>query len=159
MRILILAAVFIIGFLYFSFIPSYGHGVGAETLPPVMIGNRNVTLAIGLSQASTDPANTDREIGIQLFETNSKELVNDVTFLVKTVKNNKTLFEHEFKSDKGSLVMIMIKTESEEVQFIDGSTLKKLFESLFGPNNDSVYIIKGPIFDSAGLYQFHIEIL
>lgn len=160
MRRLILAIIFVIAFLYVSFMPSYEHGLGAETLPPVMIGNRNATLSVGVSQATTEPANTDREIDIRLFETDSLEPINNVTFLVKAVKDNKTLFEHEFQTEKGSLVMLITRSDSSEVQILGGDdAMKKLFESLFGPSNDSVYIIKGPIFDTGGLYQFHIDIL
>ena len=147
-------------FLCFSFIPTYGHGVGAETLPPVMIGKRNATLSIGMSQATAEPANTDREIDIQLYETDTLKPINNVIFLVKAVKDNKILFEHEFPTEKGSLVMLMTKSDSSEVQILgEDDAMKKLFESLFGPSDNTVYIIKGPIFDKGGLYHFQIDVL
>jgi hypothetical protein len=153
----ILVGVICISLLCISLTPSYGHGVGGETLPPVMIGNRNVTLSIAETQASSDSANVNKEITLQLFETNSKNPVKDVTFFVQASKDDKVLFNHEFQRDDGNLIMTIVTTKSGNVSVQDGSSLAKFLNPLLGGNFASV--ITGPIFGTGGLYKFHIEIL
>jgi hypothetical protein len=123
-----------------------------------MIGNRNVTLAIGVYDASNEAQSKDKEISIQLSETNTKNPVKNVTFLVKAMKQGNILFEHTFKSDKGSMVLVIVPKESGEVYVHEGQVFTRLLRSLFGNESDSA-IITGPIFYSGGLYQFHVEIL
>ncbi|MBI5377907.1 MAG: hypothetical protein HZA82_04720 [Thaumarchaeota archaeon] len=134
---------------------AFGHGVGSETLPPVLIGNRNVTLSISEVQASADPKNVNKDITIQLFETNSKMPVKDVTFFVQASKDGTILFSNTFKREQGRLDMTIITTDSGDVRFLEE---KRTYGALFGGNNAEVDVI-GPVFGTGGLYMFHIEIL
>lgn len=144
--------------LIISFLPSaYGHGIGAEVMPPVMIGNKNVTLAINEFPSPDDPTGRDKALTIQLYDTHTKIPVRDVTFFVKASKDNKVLFERTFERDKGFLSLIIHTTESGGVSFDEGNPFVILFKSLIGEKSGTV-TIHGPIFDTGGLYKFHIEI-
>ena len=144
--------------LQFSFHGASGHGIGAETLPPVMIGNRNVTLAINEFPAPYDPTGQDKAITIQLYDSDTKLPIRDVTYYLESSKDDKTLFQNTFERDNGFLSMIIHTTESNQVSFDEGNFFVNLFKSIIGEKSGTV-TINGPIFGSGGLYKFHIELL
>ena len=148
----------ILSLLQFSFHEALGHGIGAETLPPVMIGNKNVTLAINEFTAPNDPNGQDKAITIQLYDSNTKLPVRDVTYYLEAINDDKILFKRTFERDNGFLSMIVHTTESDKVSFEEGSFLVNLFKSIIGEKSGTMKI-NGPIFDSGGLYKFHIELL
>ena len=144
--------------LVVSLFPSaYGHGIGGEILPPVMIGNRNVTLAINQFAAPNDPAGRDKVVTLQLYDTQTKLPIKDVTFFVEASKDNKVLFKHTFERDNGFLPMIIHTTDSGGVSFDEGNALVNLFKLLIGEKSGTV-TVNGPIFDAGGLYKYHVEI-
>ena len=153
--LIIIAAVFILPSLL---VAAYGHGLFGETLPPVPIQNRNVTFSINTVLTPGPPAKADKVVTIQLYETNTKNPIKDVTFFVRAIKDGKVLFEHEFQRDTGNLVMAISTTESGDVSIWEQDRiLTRMFGAFMGSNADSA-LIKGPIFDSGGLYKFHVEI-
>ncbi len=154
--LIIIAALFILPSLL---VAAYGHGLFGETLPPVSIQNRNVTFSINTVLTPGPPAKADKVVTIQLYETNTKNPIKDVTFFVRALKGGKVLFEHEFQRDTGNLVMAISTTESGDVSIWEQDRiLTRMFGAFTGGNADSA-LIKGPIFNSGGLYNFHVEIL
>ena len=61
---------------------SMGHGLGTETMPPVMIGGTEATLEVG---SSTMLDTGIRQITIKLFETSSGDSIKNSTFEVELV--------------------------------------------------------------------------
>ena len=84
-------------FALIAFLPniqiSFGHGLGTETMPPVIIDGMESTLQV----ASTTNLDTGiRQITISLFETESITEISNVSFEVALIKNNQKLFKNNF---------------------------------------------------------------
>ena len=139
----------------FSLQNTYGHGVGYEVLPPVMLGDREVALEVTSAQYS-DPESTDRQITLSLFETVTAITVRDVTYHIAAYKGDNFLFEDTFRSDDGIFTMNFIP-EPGEIRLVE-ETEGSFFDSIVGLQKN-VISVKGPIFESGGLYKFNVEIL
>ncbi len=140
----------------FSLQDTYGHGLGYEVLPPVILGDREVALEVTSAQYA-DPESTDRQITLSLFETASSITLRDVTYHITAYKGNDFLFEDTFQSDDGIFTMNFIPTESGEIQ-LQEETEGGFFDSLVGMQKN-IISVKGPVFESGGLYKFNVEIL
>ena len=147
-----ISIVFLISLLTIS--SSYGHGVGYEVLPPVPLGDKQVSLEVTSSQYS-DPDSTDRQITLSLFDVSTGITIRDVTFHILANKANQFLFEKTFQSDNGIFIMNFLPTDYEvEVEEEQGS----FFDKLVGVEKDIVNI-KGSPFSTGGLYNFKVKIL
>ena len=130
---------------------SFGHGLGTETMPPVMIDGTEATLEI----ASTTSLDTGiRQITISLFKTESGGMINDVSFEVELIKNETILFKNNFERDDGILIMNLVPSEDSEVQIFNQET----FASFFGLASDQ-FNLQGKVFEDGGLYKFNVKIL
>ena len=130
---------------------SFGHGLGTETMPPVMIGGTEATLEV----ASTTSLDTGiRQITITLFKTEFGGMINDVSFEVELIKNEKILFKNNFERDDGILIMNLVPSEDSEVQIFNQET----FASFFGLASDQ-FNLQGKVFEDGGLYKFNVKIL
>ena len=130
---------------------SFGHGLGTETMPPVMIDGTEATLEV----ASTTSLDTGiRQITISLFKTESGGMINDVSFEVELIKNEKVLFKNNFERDGGILIMNLVPSEDSEVQIFNQET----FASFFGLASDQ-FNLQGKVFEDGGLYKFNVKIL
>lgn len=153
----LLIIIFAIGVgLSFSIHDSFGHGLGFEVLPPVMLGDKQVALEVTSAQY-LDPESTDRQVTLTLFETVTTVTIRDVTYHITASKGNNFLFEDTFKSDNGIFTMNLIPIESGSIEIVEESE-GSFFDSLLGMQKD-VISIKGPVFKSGGLYNFDVEIL
>ena len=130
---------------------SFGHGLGTETMPPVMIDGTEATLEV----ASTTSLDTGiRQITISLFKTESGGVINDVSFEVELIKNETILFKNNFERDDGILIMNLVPSEDSEVQIFNQET----FASFFGLASDQ-FNLQGKVFEDGGLYKFNVKIL
>ena len=130
---------------------SFGHGLGTETMPPVMIDGTEATLEV----ASTTSLDTGiRQITISLFKTESGGMINDVSFEVELIKNETILFKNNFERDNGILIMNLVPSEDSEVQIFNQET----FASFFGLASDQ-FNLQGKVFEDGGLYKFNVKIL
>jgi hypothetical protein len=134
-------------------LPAYADGLASETLPPVIVGGRSITLTIGSTSASPIDPSIGTEISIALTENNNP--ISDVTLAIEATKGDKVLFGHIFKSDTGSVLLFVSPQKSGDVTIDDnyGSV-----SGIFGFNNGNA-LIRGPIFDTGGLYKFKIDVL
>ena len=73
---------------------SFGHGLGSETMDPVTVGDKQVTLEVG---SITDYDTEVRQITIDLSETSTRELIKETTFSVELIKGNETLLVNNFE--------------------------------------------------------------
>jgi len=142
--------------LSFSIHDSFGHGLGFEVLPPVMLGDRLVALEVTSAQY-LDPQSKDRQVTFSLFDIATTVTIRDVTYHITASKGNDFLFEDTFKSNNGIFTMNFIPTESGPIE-IEEETQGSFFDSLVGMQKD-VISIKGPVFKTGGLYNFDVEIL
>ena len=87
-QIFLIFVVFSAMFLSCNIPDSFGHGLGTETMPPVMIDETQATLQV----ASTTSLDTGiRQITISLFETESVNVINNVcVFNPNTSMNERT---------------------------------------------------------------------
>ena len=150
-QIFLIFVVFSAMFLSCNIPDSFGHGLGTETMPPVMIDETQATLQV----ASTTSLDTGiRQITISLFETESVKVINNVSFDVELIKNEKTLFKNNFERDDGILVMNLVPSEDSQVQIINQET----FASFLGLASDQ-FNLQGKVFEDGGLYKFNVKIL
>jgi len=130
---------------------SFGHGLGSETMDPVTVGDKQVTLEVG---STTDYDTEIRQITIDLSKTSTRELIKETTFSVELIKGDEVLLVNNFERDDGVLIMNLVPSEDEDVQVINEET----FASVFGLASDQ-FNVKGKVFESGGLYEFNIKIL
>jgi hypothetical protein len=155
-KILLISICVIVFASFFSLENIYGHGLGYEVLPPVMLGDKEVALEVTSAQYA-DPDSTDRQIVLSLFETSTAITVREVTYHITAYKGNDFLFEDTFQSDDGIFTMNFIPTESGEIQLQEEKE-GSFFDSIVGMQKN-VISVRGPIFESGGLYKFNVEIL
>ena len=88
----------LIGFAFFlstiSF--SYGHGVGNEVLPPVNLGDKQVSLEITSAQY-LDPDRMDRQFTFSLFDISNGVTIRDVTYHIIAKKLMTFFLKKRFK--------------------------------------------------------------
>ena len=130
---------------------SMGHGLGTETMPPVMIGGTEATLEVG---SSTMLDTGIRQITIKLFETSSGDSIKNSTFEVELVKGDDSLFTNNFERDDGILIMNLVPSEKPNVEIINQET----FASIFGLASDQ-FNVQGKVFENGGLYKFSVKII
>jgi len=148
----LLFGILVIGLISAIEIPdSFGHGLGSETMDPVTVGDKQVTLEVG---STTDYDTEIRQITIDLSETSTRELIKETTFNVELIKGDEVLLVNNFERDDGVLIMNLVPSEDEDVQVINQETLA----SFFGLAADQ-FNVKGKVFESGGLYEFNIKIL
>jgi hypothetical protein len=152
----LIAAVIFSSLLLFTFDNVYGHGVGSETFPPVELDGKLVTLEVSSSQSDPE-TNDDQQISISLIDFDSKITLRDVTFLIKSERGEKFLFEQEFKADNGFIVFNFVSEETESI-VIEEENGDDLFGSLLGLESRMVNV-KGPKLSEGGLYKFDISVL
>lgn len=145
----------LIGFVGLIIPHAYGHGVGSETFPPVELDGRLVTFEV--SSSKNDPnTNDDQQISISLINFDSKILLRDVTFLIKSERGEKFLFEQEFKANNGFIVFNFVSEETDSI-IIEEENSGGFF-GLLGLESKKVHV-KGPRLSDGGLYKFDIKIL
>ncbi len=134
----------------------YGHGLGAETFPPVDLNGKLVTLEVSSSTKNPEE-NDDQQISISFIDFNSKVTLRDVTFLIKSERGTQFLFEKEFQADNGFIVFNFVSEDTESIQVVEEED-GNIFGSLLGLDSRLVHV-KGPKLSEGGLYKFDISIL
>jgi hypothetical protein len=136
--------------------PSFGHGVGGETLPPVVIDGKNATLSLYVNPSTFDEKTGEYEILLKLYETNTQAVIPHVTYLVEISKDGKNLLQERFHDDSSNLSIKVVPKNTDTAK-IQGNNLGDLG---WTKNTDFFPLkVEGPIFLSGGLYKFHIEVL
>lgn len=95
-------------------IPVYGHGLGFEVLPPISLGDKEVSLEVS-SSLRDNPENPEREITFSLFEASNGNSVKEVTYQITAFKGNELLFEDTFRSDNGVFIMDFFYSDSDKI--------------------------------------------
>ena len=142
---------------------SFGHGLGSETMPPVMIGDLEATLEVNSSTVYIDVDGEEkgiRQISINFFESftnvdsNEVKSIDNITFQVELIKADDVLINETFQREDGVLIMNLIPSDDEQVKVMEHET----FASFFGLASEE-YNFEGKIFENGGLYEFKISVL
>jgi hypothetical protein len=156
----IISAYFVILiFFVLSFVPTqnaFGHGIGAETLPPVTVGGRNASIELSISPPVFDPTNPEQRIVVRFFDADTDAVIEHVTYIIELAKDKERIFRYMFHDEIGNLILKINSTDSKEIT-IHGSQNNLLG----GWMSDGInpVTLEGPIFSSGGLYEFNIDIL
>ncbi|MGD2107443.1 MAG: peptidase [Nitrosopumilaceae archaeon] len=134
----------------------YGHGLGGESLPPIFIEGRDVTLSVNISPSTYDQKETERYITINLSESKSQAAVEHVTFEFELKKDGKQIFKDRFHDDLGNLVIKVINNNTNEIQ-IKGNKIPDI--DAWMRTDTKPVIMYGPVFNSGGLYEYKIRIV
>jgi hypothetical protein len=132
----------------------FGHGVGSETLPPQMLGDRKVAMEVS---STVDNATSRKQIVFSMFDTNTGITIRDVTYKIKAIKNDQTLFEGIYQTKNGVLTLDFIPDQHAEV-----TVQEKKDSGVFGfltGTEQSLVEAKGKIFEESGLYKFSIDVV
>lgn len=83
----------------------YGHGLTSDILQSETLEGRGVLLNLYSTTSPTEQ--NHREIFFELVDSETDELINESTFLIKISQNDKIIFENSFESDDGVLILDM----------------------------------------------------
>ena len=115
---------------------AFGHGLGSEIMPPVMLGPKFVTIEVSSSQI---PNTETREVSFKLFDLDTGITLKDVTYFVMAKKGNEQLFEGTFQRDDGILLMHFIPTGSKQVSVEEQGA--GFFSSLVFTNRTGITLV------------------
>lgn len=130
----------------------YGHGLGLDTISSINIDGRKVSVSVEMPIYFSE---SDRQISVTTIDEKTKQPVNNVTFLIGLFHDDEMIFRNYFFAPGGNLLIEMIPTDDEEIQIIGKQ------DSLLGAwhaTESQPIQLKGPIFESRGLFHFEIEI-
>ena len=140
----------------FPLIPiSFGHGVGGETLPPLSVGERNVTIYVSVEPPIYDPQENNQRILIKFFDADTEQIIENVHYKVK-ISNQDDTFEDTFFDELGFLILNFEKTNSDNISI---NAIKEPTTNAWMKNGNDPIVIEGSLFDQGGLYYLDIEIL
>jgi len=134
----------------------YGHGVGSEIFPPISLNGKQISLEISSSTKNPNE-NNKQPITISLIDFDSKITLRNVTFLIKSSHGEQFLFEKEFTSDNGSIVLNFISEDTETIK-IEEEDQQGIFDSILGFHTKMINV-KGLKLSDGGLYKLGISIL
>lgn len=133
---------------------AFGHGSGYETLPPKMLGEKKVTMEIA---SSVDNSTKRKSITFSMFDIDTGITVPDVTYRIKTIKNDNVLFDNDFHTDDGYLRFELVSSDTNQIK-IEKKQKGTFFDVLAG-NSNKYFEIQGNILGLDGLYKFQIDVI
>lgn len=134
---------------------AYGDGLASEILPPSLIGKTNVTLSISSTPFLIDNNHAGTQLNLLLMDANTQQPIPDATLVISAFKGQDAVFGHIFKSDSGNFLLSFYPQQVGNTTFNEHGGI---LSGLFGQDSGN-YDIKGPIFNSGGLYRFKIEVI
>ncbi len=155
MRVEYFLIIFVVAISPFLVLKAHGDGLASEILPPSLIGKINVTLSIASTPFLIDNNHAGTQLNLVLMDASNQQPIPDATLAISAFKGQNAVFGHIFKSDSGSFVLSFYPQQSGNTTFDEQ---QNLLSGLFGQNSGN-YDIKGPAFESAGLYRFKIEVI
>ena len=131
----------------------FGHGFGIDTISSIDIQGKKISISVELPTYLEK--DNDKQITITATEDKTKEHPKNVTYLIGLFHENKMIFRNYFFASNGILPIIVKSTPDGEI------TIHGQQDSLLGAwhgTESNPIEITGPIFESAGLYNFEIEV-
>ena len=141
----------LLSFFSFSIGSASGHGLGLDTISSIDVDGKKISISVEMPTYFTESAN---QITITATE-ESKQNVNNVTFLIGLFHDDEMIFKNYFFAPDGRLVLNVNPTEEGKIQIIGEQ------DSLLGAFHATAaqpIELTGPVFESGGLFHFEIEI-
>ncbi|WP_297473723.1 peptidase [Nitrosopumilus sp.] len=153
----ILASIIVICIIFsFAIIPNvFGHGLGGEVLPPIIIDNKQASLSISITPSVFDE-NPEKYISLRLFDSNTDAIIEHVTFEFELKKDGKQIFKDIFHDELGNLNIKVLTDNSNDI------TIEGIKEPVLGgwmKSDSNPLTLRGPAFTSGGLYEYTVKIL
>ncbi|MDE1867371.1 MAG: hypothetical protein KGI08_06650 [Thaumarchaeota archaeon] len=155
MKAIYFLVIFIFAISFFLVSKAHGDGLASEILPPSLIGKINVTLSIGSTPFLIDNNHAGTQLNLVLMDASTQQPIPDATLAVSAFKGQDAVFGHIFKSDSGNFVLSFYPQQSGNTTFDEQGGV---ISGLFGQDSGN-YDVKGPVFNSGGLYRFKIEVI
>ena len=133
---------------------AFGHGLGLETIPSVVVGDKEISITVEIP-SYYDETN-ERQVIVTATDKQTKETVPNVTYLIGLYRGGDMIFRNYFFTDDGKLSITVKSAVSDETIQIHGKQ-KSFLDAWYGTSEDPLEIT-GPVFESSGLYTFEIEI-
>jgi hypothetical protein len=164
-----LFASFIVLFMLISLIQycffyqkTYADGLTSENLPPVSIGNRQISLYLKVNPPILTPeAAHNAFMQFRLFDPSNNQTIQHVTYKIAVTSGTtspsteKPLLLDSFHSHAGLLTLHIEPTNMPTTIFAERDPVLK---SWLADSSGNI-LIRGPIFLHGGLFHFHVEIL
>jgi len=134
----------------------YGHGITSEVLQSEILEGQGVSLNLYSTTSPTEQ--NHREIYFELLDSETDELLNEVTFLINVSQNEKTIFENSFQADDGILILDMNMNDETFSKIVQRDSE---FDNLNKLKNAKIKNIPNLLSSEVpgGLYDFEIKIL
>ena len=130
---------------------AFGHGLGIDTISSVDVQGKKLSITVELPEILQDDSG---QLTITATES-SKDNAKNVTFLIGLFHDEEMIFRNYFFAKDGVLPIKITPTQNDKI------TIHGMQDSLLGAWHgveSSPVEITGPLFDSAGLYNFEIQI-
>ena len=142
-------------FLSLLFIPiqsSYGHGWGID-IASIDVDGRDISVSLEIPQYFDELE--EKYITVTAIDEDTKENVENVTFLIGLTHNDQIIFRNYFFTADGNLIINVIPSEAP----VSKITAEKdsLLEAWYATESQPIQL-EGPIFQSGGLFNFEIEL-
>ncbi|HYA85197.1 MAG TPA: hypothetical protein VEH06_17390 [Candidatus Bathyarchaeia archaeon] len=141
---------------------TYADGLTSENLPPVSIGNRQISLYLKVNPpivTSTSALNAFMQF--RLFDPSNNQTTQHVTYRIAVTSgttsssSEKPLLVDTFHSDIGLLTLHIEPTNGPIIILAEHDPILK---SWLADSSGNI-LMRGPIFLHGGLFHFHVEIL
>jgi len=143
----------VIAITSFSTIESvYGHGLGFDTISSIDVDGRSVSISIEMPMEFSE---LDNQISITAIDEETKEKVNYVLFLIGLFHEDEMIFRQYFSTADGNLIINVDPYEEGEIEIVG---VQDQLLGVWKETEDQPIVLKGPVFESGGLYHFEIEI-
>ena len=142
----------------------YGHGLGGDVAPPIDFGGMSVTVSTQLDPSDITVGELDSaNMEIRLFDTDSDETLEKVTFRVEVWRSGDLLARNLFYDLDGTLnIEVRPVTDCAEAE---PWRCSDYFGSEHSSAPGALYVqgegrplITGPIFDKGGLYNIRVDV-
>lgn len=148
----IITSIFLSLFLLIQIQDSYGHGWGIDSTS-IDVEGRDITVSLEIPQYFDELE--EKYITITAVDEETKENIENVTFLIGLTHNNQIILRNYFFTPDGSLLINVIPTAAPLTKI----TAEKdpLLGAWYATESQPIQL-EGPIFQSGGLFNFEIEL-
>ena len=142
--------------------PGYTSGITSnmdsiETRETLIIDSKSYDLDIVILAGSAK-LDVPREFSFKLIDRATGQIEKNVTYQFSLKQHGKILFEETFQRENGYLFVKIIPEAPFQIFFEDEIRINSSSESLPGLDG-KLEVFRGPILDSAGVYEISLEIL
>jgi hypothetical protein len=141
---------------------TYADGLTSENLPPISIGNRQISLYLKVNPPILTPSSAHNTyMQFRLFDASNNQTIKHVTYKISVTSattsssTEKPLLFNSFHSHIGLLTLHIEPTNRPITILAEYDPILKSWLADSGGN----ILIRGPILLHGGLFHFHVEIL